>query len=203
MKKNSLRVALLMDKLTIAAKIIKARLIVDAITNNASVFVTPNPPLATVTLAIKELSNAYDDTADGGKSKTAIMHDKEAVLMNLLHKIANYVEDVANDDEAIVHLATLDVKKKVIVKNTAEFEVFQWNDRGAVGLKVKARKKTIYKWQYCKSPLESNTWVDAITTDVAHATIGDLEIGSYYYFRVVFIDGTSEHLSKVLGFAVN
>ena len=42
-------------------------------------------------------------------------------------------------------------KQKAHLKNLAEFEVFQTDDRGAVGVRVKAKIKTIYKWQYCNT----------------------------------------------------
>ena len=202
MKKNSVKVALLMYRLSVAQKINKARLIITKVTANSSTFSSPSPSLVTLTTATDNLEKAWNDAQDGGKNLTTLMHDKEADFLKLFNDFANYVEGLADGNEAIIHLANLDVKKTAI-KNTTEFEVYQWNDSGAVGLKVKARKKTIYKWQYCKSPLELNTWVDAITTDVAHATIGDLEIGTNYCFRVVFIDGTGDHPSIVLSFAVN
>ncbi len=203
MKKNSVKVALLMYKLSVAQKINKARLIITKVTANSSTFSSPSPSLAILKATTDDLETAWNNAQDGGKNLTALMHDKEADFLKHFNDFANYVEALADGNEAIIHLANLDVKKKATVKNTAEFEVYQWNDRGAVGLKVKARKKTIYKWQYCKAPLSTNTWVDGITTDVAHATIGDLEVGAYYYFRVVFIDGTGEHTSTEQGFAVN
>jgi hypothetical protein len=203
MKKYSLKVALNMSRLSVPEKMNKAKLIAASITNNASVFTTPNPSIALLTTAINDLETAWNDAADGGKTKTAIMHDKEANLQKLLNDIANYVETLADGDESIVHLAALEIKKKPNIKNLAEFEVVATDDRGAVNLKVKAKLKTVYKWQYCLSPTNQNSWVTDSTSVVSRATIGDLVSGALYYFRVLFVNTNGEHPSQEIAFVVN
>lgn len=202
MKKNSLKVALNMSKLSVPEKIIKARLIVDAINNNPATFVTPNPALALVINAIDDLDAAWDDTADNAKSKTAIMHDKQDALMRLLNILANYVEEIANDNEDVVHLAAMDVKKKPHIKNLAEFEVIATDDHGAVNLKVKAKLKTVYKWQFCMAPTNANVWTTASTSTVSRATIGNLVSGALYYFRVLFVNKSGDSQTQEIGFVV-
>src|ERR1700750_3326701 len=111
MKSNSLKVALNMYTLSVPEKIKKATALVDALTNNADVFATPSPDLKTVSTVIGNLTTAYLATADGSKTKTAAMHDTEAELMKLMKQLAVYVEQTADDDESIVHLSGLDIKK--------------------------------------------------------------------------------------------
>lgn len=203
MKKHSLKVALNMSSISVPDKINKARHITDAINSNTTVFASPSPAIITVTNAIDDLEIAWNNAADGGKSKTAIMHDKESLLMKLMNDLAHYVEGIADGDEATVHLAAMDTKKKPQVKNPPEFEVYQWDAHGAVGVRAKARVKTIYKWLYCKAPLASNAWTTASTTDISRSMISGLDAGSLYYFKVIFVSASGETPSAEISFAVN
>ena len=94
------------------------------------------------------------------------------------------------------------IKKKGI-KNLAEFEVEATDDRGAVNLKVKAKLKTVYKWQYCIAPTNQQVWTTKLTSTVSRATIGNLVSGALYYFRVLFINNTGDHQTHEIAFVVN
>jgi hypothetical protein len=189
---NLISVALNVSNLSVPQKINRARQIADAIGNYPSVFTNPSPTLTVLNSAINDLELAWNDAEDGGKSKTALMHDKERLLQKFLKDIAHYVEMVANGDEQIVHLASLTVKAKP-VRVKPDFEVFLPDDLGAVGLRCKARKKTIYRWEYCKAPLGTNQWLTGNITDVSSSFIGNLESSVMYWFRVIVIDAAGEH----------
>ncbi|MCW3075686.1 MAG: hypothetical protein JWO32_295, partial [Bacteroidetes bacterium] len=135
---------------------------------------------------------AWNDATDGGKSKTAIMHDKERVVIKLLNDLAHYVESVANGDEQIIHLASMTVKA-IGIKTPVDFEIILPDDLGAVGLKCKARPKTLYRWESCLDPMNNNSWTVASTTDVSSTWIGNLTSNVLYWFRVVLINKTGEH----------
>jgi hypothetical protein len=186
MKKSSLKVALKIDKLSVAALINRGRVICDAILSNPATFATPNPAIAAVQSAIDDLEAAAQDAADGGKTKTAIMHDKKDAVKKLLFDLAHYVESVANGDSEIVHLASMQEKQKPVF-HTPEFQVENGADRGDVWVRVKPKAKTVYRWEYCKDPIGTNTWTAFSTTAVAIEHIGPLDIGATYWFRVVFI----------------
>ena len=190
-----------MSKYSVPQKINRARLIVTTVAANPVVFANPNPTLAAINSAIDDLEIAWNDAADGGKIKTALMHDKESELLKLLNDLAHYVEGVANGDEAIVHLAGLEVKK-YSKPTLPDFEVFNAADRGAVGLRVKAHAKTIYRWEYCKDPIADNTWQTAKSTNVSNTFIGDLESGTRYWFRVRFDSAFGESMSETLSWIV-
>ncbi len=191
-----------MSKLSVPEKINKARNVHDAITTNLSLFGSPTSLLNEVNKATNQLEEAWQHAQDGGKSLTALMRVKEHALMKLMNDLANYVESFCDNDQELVYLAKLDIKKSVSV-NRPEFEVYQLDHQGAVGLRVKPRMKTIYKWQYGLDPLASNTWVTAKLTNAASTEIENLNVGELYWFRVVFISATSEEAHAPISFAVN
>jgi hypothetical protein len=200
MKNNNSKVALNITQLSVPQKINKGRLIVDSVISHPAEFPNPIPTMTAITSAINDLETAWNDAADGGKTKTALMHDKENHLNKLLNHFANYVEITADGDEEIVHKAGLDTKKTG-TKHLPDFEVLPSADRGAVLLRCKSHPKTIYAWQYCKAPLTKN-WIEAKTTDVCQTFFGDLESNVMYFFRVVLINKTGRHASDAKGIVI-
>ncbi|MCW3076813.1 MAG: hypothetical protein JWO32_1422 [Bacteroidetes bacterium] len=195
-----LRVALNMSQFSVPDKINKATAIVAAISANTSTFASPNPTLASVNAAIATLQIAWNNAQDGGKSKKAIMHDKEGKLMKLLIDLSHYVEGLANGDESIVHLAGMDVKQKPMPK-LSDFEVMQLPESGSVKLRVRAHPNSMYKFQY--SADGENNWIDARITTVTKAVITGLQAGVKYFFRVVFLDKDGEHPNTPASLYVN
>ncbi len=189
MKKNSLKVALNMSTLSVPDKINKAITIVAKITASLVVFASPNPALATVTVSIGNLQTSWENAQDGGKSLTAIEHDKEGDLMKLMNDLAHYVEGIAGYDENIIHLAGMDVKKKG-VKTTTTFEARATNNLGEAKVRCKYAVKTFYKWQYSTDGI---TWVNYKTTSTSKVIISGLTSGTKYWFRVALIDVNGEH----------
>lgn len=189
MKKNSLKVALNMSTLSVPDKINKALTIVANITANPTVFTTPNPALATISAAITNLQTAWNNAQDGGKTLTAIMHDKEGDLMKLMNDLAHYVEGIANYDESIVHLAGMDVKKKNIIP-TVTFDAKPTKNAGEIRVRTKYIKYTFFKWQYSNDGI---TWLDFKTTSTSKVIINGLTSAVKYWFRVALIDVNGEH----------
>jgi hypothetical protein len=181
-------VALNFKKLPVPEKINKARLAVKSIGAQPTIFTNP----VLITNAINDLETAWNNAADGSKIKVAIMHDKELILDKHMKHLGHYVDLIANGDESIIHLSSFDVKK-VGSRNKPDFEVFLPDDPGAVGLRCKARKKTVYHWEYCQSACNPVNWVSGGNTDVASTFIGNLQSGVQYWFRVVLISATGEH----------
>jgi len=192
MNKHSLKVVLKISKDPVPVKINKSRLIVDTMALNAPLFPNPVPSPAAVTAATNALENAWNDAADGGKTKIAMMHAKEDDLMKLLNDLAHYVERVANGDMEIVIAAGMAVKQPSHPSRRPAFEVIQAEDRGAVILRTRPRPKTVYKWEFCIDPITNNVWTLAKMTDVTTTNFGDLEVGTKYWFRVVYINKNGE-----------
>lgn len=103
------KVSMNLARLNVPAKIEKARQIVSAMTGNP-LFTTPLPSLATVTAAATALETAFTNAQDGGKSKTAIMYDKEKLLDDLLSRLGHYVEDTSAGSASAILSAGMDVK---------------------------------------------------------------------------------------------
>jgi len=184
--KHSLKVVLKISKSSVPLKIKRARSIVETVSTNVDTFPTPSPSLDIIFNAIEELEVAWNATADGGKTKTAIMHDKEDVLMKLLNDLAHYVESVANGDETIVHLAGMSVKSRPVF-HVPDFEVVHSGISGEVKLRVKPQAKTLYHWEFCLTSPDENEWQFANETFTSNTIIGGLNQGATYYFRVKFL----------------
>lgn len=193
MKKHSLKVVLKISRLSIPSKIKRSRVITDSILSHPVTFPAPSPPISAVQNAIDELEIAWADAADGGKTKTQFMYDKEDTLLRLMYDLAHYVEAVANGDEAIVHLASMATKQNPIF-HTPDFEVGPTDDRGAVRLRVKPHAKSAYRWEYCKDPMGVNPWIVAKTTTQSTTNWGDLDVGCTYWFRVFYVGNFGEIL---------
>lgn len=187
MKKHAVRVALKLSKLSVPEKINRSRFIVDSIANNQNLFQNPDPSLFNVTGAINDLENAWNDAADGGKSKKAMMREKEDDLMSIMIDLSHYVEKIASGDTGVITAAGMEAKKAGNPGGTPDLEVTHAADRGAVRLRCKPRAKTAYRWEFCEHPLDKNPWKVAKITNVSVTNFGDLTEGVKYWFRVVYI----------------
>jgi hypothetical protein len=102
-------------------------------------------------------------------------------------------------DEAIIHLAGLDVKRKR-TSVIPDFKIEQGDHAGSVKIKIKANgPKTIYKWEHSSDAV---SWISDGITGVCKTTIDGLAKG-IYWFRVVLIDASGEHEQARISFAVN
>jgi hypothetical protein len=168
----------------------QSRFHVQRVTDNIASFPSCVAALAKVTAAANELELADEAATDGGKNKTRLKADK---YKNLQVEVINLGHDVQKDaagDEAIVHLAGMEVKRTG-TRTVAEFKATQGEHPGEVKLVVKARPNTMYKWQYASDPALSS-WTDAGISRSCKKAISQLASG-VYWFRVVFIDDGGEH----------
>ncbi|MEO8760925.1 MAG: fibronectin type III domain-containing protein [Bacteroidia bacterium] len=112
------KVSLKLSSRTVENKVDFGKGVVNSMTGNAY-FPSPVPALAAVTNAINNLDAAKVAALDGGKSKTAVMHQNEAIVDNLLLQLGNYVESVAiakaalgGDAKAVITGAGMDYRKQ-------------------------------------------------------------------------------------------
>ncbi len=178
----------------------QARFYVTKTNDNPAVLASCVSSAAKMTAAADDVDAALLLAADKGKNATAVVRDKESVLVDAMYLHAANVQDAAKGDPAIVHLAGMELKKTSI-RTKAEFKIMQGANHGTVSLNVKARKKTMYKWQYCLDP-NTNTWIEANTTSKSKTVIAGLT-QALYWFRVIFIDDDGEHAETPVSFAVN
>jgi hypothetical protein len=183
-----IKVALNMNKLSVPQKINKTRMIADSILGNPITFPNPIPSIIDLQNATDDLEAAWNEAADGGKQKTALMHDKETDLIRLLNMLAAYVQNIAINDSEVIHLAGMQPKKDG-VKHFADFQAVQ-AAKGAVRLRVKPARGIAYIWETCKDPI--GTWVVVKTTTQSTINISNLDEGVKYWFRVKFTGQNGE-----------
>ncbi len=187
-------------KLSIPKKIEKARQVVKAMSANP-VFVNPLPGLATVTTATDELESAYNDAQNGGPAQTAVMYAKEAKLDRLLTQLGNYVEIIADGDEAIILAAGINVKGKG-VRQANKFTVTDGDQEGEAILVTPVKPRASYVWQRSVDPLPTeppeaangSKWEQIGITTVATLTVDSLMPGTKYWFRVAPVTNTGQGL---------
>lgn len=198
---NTLRVAQNLQKLSVHGLINRAKQIHQTMNDNISRFPSCVAALAKVSADTTELEQADLDAADGGKTKTAIRNDKEQQLRESLTILGNYVQEAAQGDEAIVHLAGMDVWKSRGAKAQQGFSVAAAGS-GEVLLKTKPVTNTIYQWYYCADPLAANAWIKAGHSKTSRFTLTGLAAGMYW-FKVVYIDADGEREETPIRYAVN
>ena len=72
-------------------------------------FATPSPTLASATTLLNNFITACNNAADGGKTLTAIKRQERALLTAALRLLASYVEDISNNDEAVLLSSGFDI----------------------------------------------------------------------------------------------
>ena len=184
----------------VPTKIENARHYVTAMTGNPS-FTTPIPALASITTAVNNLETAYNSALAGGKVLTAIMHDKEVVLDNLLVQLSHYVEAAANGSETIILGAGMEVRAQAGGRRTTGFAVQKGGMAGELKLSTTHVKNNAYVWEMVLDPLPdettavdpTHTWTQMGITTKSSFIKGSLEIGKKFWFRVANIgkDGQS------------
>lgn len=198
---NTIKVALNISSLTVPDLIKRGFFYEQRINDNSSVLAGCVSTAAAIGVASAALQAAETDTKDGARHKIAIRNDKQKELVALMQDLAYLVQKAANGDEAIVHLAGMDVRQKRTVTES-EFKLAQGEDPGSVILKVKARPRATYRWQYSADPLGAGSWVDAKASTTSRVTLTGLPSGMYW-FRVICTDKDGEHMGEALKFAVN
>jgi hypothetical protein len=189
MNTNKLRVVLNMSRLSVPGKLNKSKMVHAAIGSNTTVFASAAPLLGSLGTAITALETAWTDAQDGGKSLTALMHDREAELDSIMSRVAAYVEGVADGDPAIVHMAGLSIKRSKGATKVS-FEVKAGRGSGTIQLRVKAIKGAAYFWEYS---IDNATWFDAGSTVQSRTKVDRLNPGTRYWFRYGWVDKDGEH----------
>ena len=206
MKKS---VRLNLSRQNVPTKIENSRHYITAMTGNPN-FTTPTPSLASITTAVNNLEVAYTNALGGGKVLTAIMHDKEVILDNLLTLLGAYVTATANGSETIVLSAGMQVKG-LGGRIAKVFSVTKGLHTGQLKLATKFYASHAYIWQMVLDPLPdetaavdpAHTWEQIGVTPRASFVKDDLELGKKYWFRVASVGSEgqsawSDPLSKTI-----
>lgn len=180
--------------MSVPVKIEKARHIVSCM-SAMPIFEHSIPALPAVTAAINELEVAHQQTFGGNQMHTTIRSEKEAVLDNLLSQVMNYVEIIANNDEAIILAAGLQVKKKT-PRAPRQFAARLGQKEGEVKLQTTRIKGASYIWQKCitsdAAEVPLNGWEQFAVTTVSAAQFMKTKPGVKYWFRVATVTSSGQ-----------
>jgi hypothetical protein len=170
-----------------------AQAIVTTMTGNAN-FATPEPPLASVTVATNDLMVAETATQARTRGAAATRNDKRSTLLQLLEQVKGYIQKTADanmeNGAAIIQSAGVSVKKPA-VRTPRTFEAKPGAVSGSVKLVAKsASHRASYEWQY--STDGGKTWLSAPVTLQAKTTISGLTPGGTVTFRYRGVTKTGE-----------
>ena len=189
------QIVLKLNTTPVVQKIDFTRNVVTLMTGNP-VYLTPDPTLA-------DLTNAADDTDKANqevlaaraiaKQKTAVLHEKEDALNDVLRKMANYVENKSDGNEAKINGAGFQVKAEGVPVGelpapedfsvtygdaTGELDT-QWD--GVYGASIYAVQINL------TDPVDESAWSDAGNPTQTKFTVTGLESGSRCWLRVIAV----------------
>jgi hypothetical protein len=193
------KVKLELSKKSTAQKIDFGKSVVTKMTGNAT-FTTPNPPLASITTAITNLSTATADLLAARKTveaKMGIVALAESTLDTLLTQEGNYVENISNGDEAKILSAGMDVKREASSagmpnKITAVIATIG-DSAGEIDLtwdKVTGAKS--YVVETALSTMDPLEWKHMVVSTRSKAEVGTLKTGTSYHIRVAAVGSAGQ-----------
>jgi len=152
-------------------------------------FPTPSPALASVTAAISALQTAFDLATGGGPPQTAVMHQKQDLLMGLLTDLGHYVEGIANNPanassgaDAIILSAGMNTRI-VTPRQKRVFGAKAGSMPGTAELTAERIARGMHEWQYTADISNPAAWISEEPTLKASVIISGLESGKLYFFR--------------------
>jgi hypothetical protein len=169
---------------SVPALIVYAEGIVKRMTGNP-VFPSPTPTLATVTAAVDELRATEASALARTKGAAAARNDKRKAVVALLQQLRNYIQTIADADEAngpaIIESAGVAVRKTA----TRRARIFAAKPGRVSGVATvvagSAGHRASYDWEY--STDGGKTWITAPSTMQAKTTVGGLAPGSTVQFK--------------------
>jgi len=103
---------------TVPERIIRVKFIVKKMTENAAVFVAPNPPLSEVDEDIETLAEATVNALAGGYELTYAKNTANEVLHGKMVQLQSYVQNISGGDEGIILQGGFEVKKSATPSQT-------------------------------------------------------------------------------------
>jgi len=183
-----------LSRMSVPVKIEKGRHIVSCMSAIPS-FKNSLPALSDVTVAIDDLEGALRQAMGGGPLQTAVMHEREAVLDNLLSQLVNYAEIVANGEESVLLAAGLQVKKKT-PRPPRQFAAKTGHKEGEATLQTVRIRGAGYVWQKCcatdHTEIPASDWEQFAITTLSTVHISELSSGAKYWFRVATVTSAGQ-----------
>ena len=192
-------------KLSVSEKIEFYRNVVSKMTGNAS-FTSPDVPLATATTQINTLETDMTAAKSGAHQSVAKMHQSEKIADTTFHKLALYVDRIADGNDAVILSSGFHISKQPDPKSTKTFAVSAGENTGEIELAHQSvQGAKAYIWQYSAGtlPADEKQWIYGGATTKAKFKVTGLESATKVWFRVlaVTINGTqpcSDPVMKVV-----
>jgi hypothetical protein len=194
------KIKLNFNRLSQSEKIAKARQIVAAMTDNEA-FKNPSPALATVTTAIDEFETANAEAQQArqlAKEKTSNLGSKEDTLVQIMSRIAAYVESVAGDNDQLILSAGMDTREKGTAPTERPAQpqglaASAGDHDGEIDLswdKVTGAKS--YVVEKSADPPTPTSFTHAGVCTRSAFTVTGLKTGDRYWFRVAAINANGQ-----------
>jgi hypothetical protein len=183
------KIALKLDKRNADALITFALDIHTRMLENAVIFATPPVALSDFKTSIDALQTAQNETLMGGKIAFITRNEKRNEVRAALRKLANYVENIANEDPVSITLAGMPLKRRgpnrytFLDKPLALKGISIGNGKVVLRWK-KVDYKRVYEVQYCTDPIADNKWQQAPLISAANTIVDGLIRKEDYWFRV-------------------
>lgn len=180
------------------ALVAKAGTVIDQLTAHVATFATPSPAVAALTTAKNTLVAAMGAAEQGSKGAYSDLRAARKSLKDLLTQEADYVSNVANGDEGKIIDGGYEVRKQntpaavppapvMVDARVSEFTGkvdLTWHGTGARGYMV---------YMTDKIPETGNpVWSVVRTTTKSQTSVGNLESGKQYWFRVAALGTAGE-----------
>lgn len=174
--------------LPVPSKIQKARDIVTKMTGNPN-FVTPEPKLADVTLAIDDLEVKYEAALNRDTFKKQEMYVAEKLLNEMISNLCGYVQTTSAGDNIKILSSGFDAKKAPTppepLPAPENLKGTTGTLPGTIDFKWKRDPKAhSYNFEYTTDPLGSTPWIKLDSVTKSKITVTGLESGKLYWGRV-------------------
>lgn len=168
----------------------KATNIVEKMTDNPN-FVTPTPTLAEVSQAADDLLTAINAASNGDRFAILERNTKEGIMKQMIRDLAAYVSGVGSGDGDIIASSGFELQRlpepSGPVTQPVDFVAMRDVHPGSVKLNWRAvRGARVYIVEVTTTdPANDNpNWIQALMTSKSRAVIDNLNIGTYYWYRV-------------------
>ena len=185
------RVALKLDKMSVADVIVLGRKIVASMGQHADRFPEPMVPLAAVTGDLNDLEKLEQRCVGGGsKTDTVLRNDKLRDVKIELEVLACYVQGISRGDEAIIREAGMEVRQNgprryEEILPPVDLRIGYTDYPGELRLRWKrVRNAKQYGVEFCSGAVTPDKWQLAANTSAAQCIIRHLPSGELASFRV-------------------
>ena len=158
-------------------------------TGNAN-FPTPTPDLSVLETDLEAYRAALAESALGDRHKLEVKNQLREQLESTLRRLALYVEQIANNDKAIILSAGFDIRKPsrrgVETPDVTDFKVnYDTPGSGLAHLRVKYQRNVhIYRFEH--RPVGTEEWT-VTQSSYSRVTLEGLESYRQYEFRVAYV----------------